>query len=45
MDNPITNNPAAQNPNTLLAEQIFRQLLEAKLISDDGKAAFITGLG
>ncbi len=45
MDNSETANPAARNSNELLAEQIFRQLLEAKLISNDGKAAFISGLG
>lgn len=45
MDNSSITNPVALHPNELLAEQIFQQLLEAKLISYEGKAAFITGLG
>ncbi len=45
MDHSITNNEVARNPDGLLAEQIYRQLLEAKLISGEGRAAFITSLG
>lgn len=45
MDNQITPEQPTQNPNEILAEQIFQKLFDAGLISNDGKAAFIKNLG
>lgn len=45
MDNQITPEQPTQNPNEVLAEQIFQKLFDAGLISDDGKTAFIKSLG
>lgn len=44
MDNQITPEQPTQNPNEVLAEQIFQKLVEAGLITDDGKVAFIKNL-
>jgi hypothetical protein len=45
MENQITIDQTPKNPNEVLAEQIFQKLLDAGLISNDGKAAFIKNLG
>jgi len=44
MENHLTNNPPAPNPNEALAEQIFQKLLDAGLISADGQARFLKNL-
>ena len=45
MEHPVNNEPAAPNPNELLAVQIFQQLRQAGLINDDDQATFIKNLG
>lgn len=45
MENQITNDQSAKNPNEILAEQIFQKLFDAGLVSDDGKTTFIKNLG
>ena len=44
MEHPVNNEPAAPNPNELLAVQIFQQLLQAGLIADDNQAGFVKNL-
>ncbi|MCA0235868.1 MAG: hypothetical protein LCH81_05760 [Bacteroidetes bacterium] len=45
MDNQVTPEQPTQNPNEILAQQIFQKLFDAGLITDDGKAEFIKNLG
>ncbi len=45
MDNQITPEQAIQNPNEILAEQIFQKLFDAGLISNDNRTTFIRDLG
>ena len=44
MENHLTNDPAADSPNAQLATLVFQKLLEAGLVSDDGKADFLKKL-
>jgi hypothetical protein len=44
MEDQIKTNPTVKNPNEVLADIIFQKLLEAGLISEDGKSDFIKNL-
>ncbi len=44
MDNKITDNQPAPNPNEVLAAQIFQKLLDAGLVADDGQTQFTSAL-